>query len=126
MLKLATLFVIAASAMLLLAPAGMPATAANSICAPLTGHTWHADGKSGNKYRWEVIGRAFTCGNAKHWVLTFVGTRVHGSAIQVPLHGGPAGYHCFGSHDARGYAYMGLCYQGTRAFPKNGFAWFSA
>jgi len=126
MRKLATLLIIAAAAMLLLAPAGAPATKESKVCPTLTGHAWHADGKTGNKYRWEVIGRAFTCGNAKHWVLGFVGTRARGTAAQVPLHGGPAGYHCFGSRDAKGYAYVGLCYKGTRAFPKNGFAWFSA
>jgi hypothetical protein len=126
MRKLAPLLIVAAAATLLLAPAGAPATRENKICPTLTGHAWHSDGKTGTKYSWEVIGRAFTCGSAKHWVLAFVGTRVRGTAAQVPLHGGPAGYHCFGSRDARGYAYMGLCYQKTRAFPKNGFAWFSA
>jgi hypothetical protein len=103
-----------------------PATTESKVCAPLTGHAWHAQGKTGKTYRWDVIGKAFTCGNAKHWVLTFVSTRLHKSGLQVPLRGGPAGYHCFGSPDARGYAYSGLCYQGTRAFPKNGIAWFNA
>jgi len=126
MRRLATLLIIAAAAMLLLAPVGSPATTENKICAPLTGHAWHAGGKTGKKYSWEVIGRAFTCGSAKHWVLKFVGTRLHGSAVQVPLRGGPAGYHCFGTRDDKNYAYGGLCFQGTRAFPKNGFSWSSA
>ena len=126
MRKCATVLVIAASAMLLLAPAATPATTANSICAPLTGHAWHALGKTGKKYKWEVIGTAFTCANAKHWVLKFLSTRVHGTG-RVALHGGPSGYHCYGSQlDARGYPYWGLCYQGTPAFPKNGISWFPA
>ena len=126
MRKCATVLVIAASAMLLLTPAATQATTANSICAPLTGHAWHALGKTGKKYKWEVIGTAFTCANAKHWVLKFLSTRVHGTG-RVALHGGPSGYHCYGSQlDARGYPYWGLCYQGTPAFPKNGISWFPA
>jgi hypothetical protein len=34
--------------MLCLASTATPATAANKVCAPLTGHTWHAGGKSGS------------------------------------------------------------------------------
>jgi hypothetical protein len=125
MLKLATLLIVAAAGMLLLAPVGAPATAENKICPTLTGHAWHANGKTGTRYHWDVIGTAFTCGNAKHWVLKLVSTRVHGSS-PVRLHGGPAGYHCSGTQiDSKGYPYGGLCYQNTLAFPKNGFAWFS-
>jgi hypothetical protein len=112
--------------MLFLAPTGTPATTANSVCAPLTAHTWHASGKSGSKYRWEVIGTAFTCGSAKHFVVKFLKTRVHGSG-RVVLHGGPSGYHCDGTQlDAKGYPYWGMCYQHTVAFPKNGISWFPA
>jgi hypothetical protein len=117
---------LAVAAMLFLTPVGTPATSANSVCPPLTGHTWHADGKSGHKYKWEVIGTAFTCGSAKHWVLKLLATHVRGTG-RVALHGGPRGYHCVGSLiDAKGYPYWGMCYQGTVAFPKNGISWFPA
>jgi hypothetical protein len=122
----ASALVIAAGAMLCLAPAGTPATSANSVCAPISGHTWHYGGKSGNKYKWEVVGTAFTCGNAKHWVLTLLGDHVRGTS-RVPLTGGPRGYHCIGTQiDAKGYPYWGMCYQHTLAFPKNGISWFPA
>lgn len=112
--------------MLCLAPAGTPATSANSVCAPITGHTWHNGGKSGNKYKWEVVGTAFTCGNAKHWVLTLLSDHVRGTS-RVPLTGGPRGYHCIGTQiDTKGYPYWGMCYQHTLAFPKNGISWFPA
>jgi hypothetical protein len=122
----ATIPLLVVAAMLCLAATAAPATAANKVCAPLTGHTWHAGGKSGNKYKWEVIGTAFTCRNAKHWVLKLLAEHVRGTG-RVPLHGGPSGYHCVGSLlDARGYPYWGMCYQGTVAFPKNGISWFPA
>jgi hypothetical protein len=122
----ASALIVAVGAMLCLAPAGTPATSANSVCAPITGHTWHYGGKSGNKYKWEVVGTAFTCGNAKHWVLTLLGDHVRGTS-RVPLTGGPRGYHCIGTKiDAKGYPYSGMCYQHTLAFPKNGISWFPA
>jgi hypothetical protein len=112
--------------MLCLAPAGAPATAANSVCPTLTGQTWHHAGKSGSKYTWEVIGTAFTCGNAKHWVLKLLAESVRGTG-RVPLHGGPSGYHCVGNLlDAKGHPYWGMCYQHTIAFPKNGISWSPA
>lgn len=126
MRKQATVLTIAVAMMLCLAPAGAPATSANSVCAPLTGQTWHHGGKSGNKYTWEVVGTAFTCGNAKHWVLKLLAERVHGTG-RVPLHGGPSGYHCVGNLlDAKGHPYWGMCYQHTIAFPKNGISWSPA
>jgi hypothetical protein len=126
MRRFMTVAAIAAAAMLLLAPAGTPATNANSVCAPLKGHTWHAGGKSGNKYTWEVVGTAFTCGSAKHWVLKLLAEHAHGTG-RVPLHRGPSGYHCVGNMlDAKGYPYWGMCYQHTIAFPKNGISWSPA
>src|SRR5690242_16600797 len=123
MRKCATVLAVAAFAMLVLAPAGTPATSANSVCPKLTGTTWHHGGKSGNKYSWEVVGTAFTCGNAKHWVLKLLGESVHGTG-RVPLTGGPSGYHCVGNLlDAKGHPYYGMCYQHTIAFPKNGISW---
>ena len=117
------MLVLAATAMLVLASTATPATAENKICPKLSGHTWHAYGKSGMTYNWEVVGTAFTCGNAKHWVLKFVSEHVRGTS-RVPLHGGPSGYHCVGRMiDSKGYPYGGLCYQHTLAFPKNGFSW---
>lgn len=122
----ALILVLAVSATLVLASTATPATAENKICPKLTGHTWHAFGKSGNKYSWEVIGTAFTCGNAKHWVLKLMSHPVHGTS-GVKLKGGPSGYHCAGTMiDSKGYAYGGVCYQHTLAFPKNGFSWSPA
>jgi hypothetical protein len=43
-----TILLLAVTAMLCLASTATPATAANKVCAPLTGHTWHAGGKSGS------------------------------------------------------------------------------
>ena len=126
MTRTVTALTIAVAVMLCLAATATPATSANSVCPKLTGQTWHKDGKSGNKYNWEVIGTAFTCGNAKHWVLTMLSKPVRGTG-RVPLKGGPSGYHCFGSMlDAKGYPYWGICYQHTLAFPKNGISWFPA
>ena len=120
------ILVLAVTATLVLASTAAPATAANKVCPTLTGPRWHSGGKSGNKYKWEVIGTAFTCGNAKHWVLKLLAEHVRGTG-RVPLHGGPSGYHCVGSLlDAKGHPYWGMCYQGTVAFPKNGFSWFPA
>ena len=51
MSKTLTALTIAVALTLYLAPAGTPATSANSICPTLTGQTWHKGGKSGNKYR---------------------------------------------------------------------------
>jgi hypothetical protein len=124
--KTLTALTIAVAATLCLAPTGTPATSANSVCPTLIGHEWHKGTKSGNKYTWEVVGTAFTCGNAKHWVLTLLAERVHGTG-RVPLHGGPSGYHCVGNLlDAKGHPYWGMCYQHTIAFPKNGISWSPA
>ena len=106
MRKTVTALTIAVAAMLCLAPTGTPATSANSVCPKLTGPT--------------------SCGNAKHWVLTLLAERVHGTG-RVPLHGGPGGYHCVGNLlDAKGHPYWGMCYQHTIAFPKNGISWSPA
>jgi hypothetical protein len=122
----ALIFILAVSATLLLASTATPATAENKICPTLTGHTWHAYGKSGKKYNWEVIGTAFTCGNAKHFVLKLQSRHVHGTS-RVPLKGGPSDYHCVGTMiDSKGYPYGGVCYQHSLAFPKNGFSWSPA
>jgi hypothetical protein len=118
--------ILAASAALFLAATAAPATAENKVCTPLTGYTWHHGGKSGNKYNWEVVGTAFTCGNAKRWVLKLLAESVSGTG-RVPLHGGPSGYHCIGNLlDAKGHPYYGMCYQHTIAFPKNGISWSPA
>jgi hypothetical protein len=126
MRKIVTALTIAVAVMLCLAATATPATSANSVCPKLTGHTWHKDGKSGNKYNWEVVGTAFTCGSAKHWVLTLLAKPVRGTG-RIPLKGGPSGYHCVGNLlDAKGYPYWGMCYQHTIAFPKNGISWSPA
>ena len=122
----AAILVLAVTAMLVLASTAAPATSANKVCPTLTGQTWHHGGKSGNKYNWEVVGTAFTCGNAKHWVLKLLAESVSGTG-RVPLHGGPSGYHCIGNIlDAKGHPYYGMCYQHTIAFPKNGISWSPA
>jgi hypothetical protein len=91
------------------------ATRAGAICPAFS--------KGGLKYQWETVGTGFTCKSAKPWVVRLSSDRVKSIAGRVPLHNGPAHFHCFATGDLKGHASGGLCYKNTLAYPGSGFTW---
>ena len=109
------LFAIAVAVALGMASTGGAAPAANAICPTFT--------LNGQKIAGEVIG-TWTCKAAKPWIVKMDGDHVKSFAGSVPLHNGPARYHCFATRaTAKGRVIDGLCYEGTLAYPKSGFTW---
>lgn len=115
-LKLALLLVVAAAFLATASTAG--ARSAGQVCPSFK--------QSGVSYRWETIGKGWTCASAKPWVVKLIGDRVHVESKSVPLTNGPRGYHCAANPGSRGgRATAGQCIKGTIAFPQSGFAWFT-
>lgn len=104
-----------AGAVLGSASIGRAAVTDNSTC--------HSLKLNGQKIQWEVIG-SWTCAKAKPWLVKMDADHVSAQLGRVPLHNGPAGYHCFATREtASGKVIDGVCYLGTLAFPKSGFTW---
>lgn len=102
------------------------APTAGSACPALTGHKWHASygSRSGRRYQWSVVGKAWKCKTAKRWVAKLVKDRPRRKTGFIPLKNGPKGLHCYATLlDKKGYAFTGVCFKGTFAYPITGFQW---
>jgi hypothetical protein len=99
----------------LAATSAVPAAAAGKVCPSFS--------NSGLKYFSETVGTGFTCSTAKTWVLKFSKDHVDTTTGKAVLQGGPKGYHCVATDEAKGQPSGGACYKGTLAFPKSGFLW---
>ena len=95
------------------------------VGAAPAGVTCPSFSKSGLKYQWSTLGTGWTCSSAKPWVLKLVADPVKVGGL-VPLHNGPAGYHCVAEAHKKGHASTGQCYKHTLALPKSGFDWFGS
>jgi len=80
----------------------------------------------GLTYTWETAGTGWTCSSAKPWVVKLSKDHVGSLSGRVPLHNGPAGFHCYATDSHRGLAAGGICFKNTLAFPKSGFLWDGA
>ncbi|HEY2372280.1 MAG TPA: hypothetical protein VGH82_07000 [Gaiellaceae bacterium] len=76
---------------------------------------------SGLKIEWSAIG-TMTCSKAKPYLVKFLAHRGKPD-VKAVLTGGPRGFKCSATDDAKGRPAVGACYTGTLAFPKNGFQW---
>jgi hypothetical protein len=77
---------------------------------------------SGLKVRWSAIGNV-TCAKAKPWLTKLLADRGK-PGVKAVLKNAPRGFKCAATDDSKGRPFVGACYTGTPAFPKNGFQWF--
>ncbi|GEM_PF-1912820 len=109
--SLAGMLAVAATA----AVPSLHAAPAGKVCAPFK--------HRGLLYRWQTVGRHWTCASAKPWVVKLADDRVASGAGNVRLKNGPRGLHCYATIATHGRASGGACFAGTWAFPKSGFTW---
>jgi hypothetical protein len=92
--------------------------------APTAGSVCTSFSLSGLKYQWSAIG-SVSCNQAKPWLLELLADHLKANTSVGAVANAPKGFHCRATGDSKGRPWVGTCYTGTLAFPKNGFQWYA-
>jgi len=88
--------------------------------APTAGSVCTSFSLSGLKYQWSAIG-SVSCNQAKPSLLELLADHLKANTSVGAVANSPKGFHCRATGDSKGRPWVGTCYTGTLAFPKNGF-----